>query len=395
MDFSKLKAFMDHLTAWRIPGNDISVWLENKEVFRYQSGYMDVENKKPMSPDCLLNIYSCSKVATVVSGLQLMEKGKFLLDTPVYDFLPEYRNLYINGENGALVPAKETMTMRHLFTMTAGLSYSLSDDLRKEAEEKTGGKFNTVEVARIMAKMPLSFEPGTKWQYSFCHDVLAAVVETISGLKFRDYVQKNIAQPLGMVETYFHECPSIQNKIAPQYNFVADVQNGEEIKPAGYTQSVDMSKCGGHLERKEGNTLVFGAEYDSGGAGIITSVSDYGKFANALANEGLGATGERILSSSSVRLLKQNQLSDSQKISFNWSQLAGYGYGLGVRTMVNPAQGGSLSSVGEFGWGGAAGASMFVDTERKLGVFYAHHMRNQQEAYYQPRLRNVLYSCID
>ena len=197
-----------------------------------------------------------------------------------------------------------------------------------------------------------------------------------------------------MKDSYYHLSDELKLRMAPQYNFVLD-DASNDAKPGGYTQSVDLSKQGGHLERAEGNVLLFGNEYDSGGAGIITSVSDYGRFANALANGGIGATGERILSKYAINLLRQNQLKESQMENFNWSQLSGYGYGLGVRTMINQASGGSMSQTGEFGWGGAAGASIYVDPDINLGVFYAHHMLNQQESYYQPRLRNVIYSCLD
>lgn len=395
MNFTQLKRFMDKLVAWRIPGNDVSVWLDNREVFRYQSGYMDVEKKTPMSDNCLVNIYSCTKVATAVAATQLLERGDFVLDTPLYDFIPEYKDMHVKGKDGCLRKAEKPITIRHLFTMTSGMTYSLTSEIRKEASDKTDGRFDTVEVVKLMSKMPLSFEPGERWQYSFCHDVLAAVVEIVSGKKYRDYVKENIFDPLGMTESFFHKTPDIEKRMAPQYNFVtseADTSN----QTGGFTQSVDLSKCGGSLVRTDGsNSLVFGAEYDSGGAGIITSVADYVKLVNALANRGMGATGERILSPFSVELMKRNQLSCEQIKTFSWEQLRGYGYGLGVRTMVDPAEAGSLSSVGEFGWGGAAGASVFVDTELKLGVFYAHHMLNPQESYYQPRLRNAIYSCLD
>lgn len=392
MKFYKIKEFMNHLTEWRIPGNDISVWLEGKEVFRYQSGYMDVENKIKMSPNCLMNIYSCSKVTTAVAGMQLLERGKFILDTPLSDFIPEFGEMYIDSGNGNIIKAENPITVRHLFTMTSGMTYSLSDELLKEAETETDGKFNTLAVVRKMAKTPLSFEPGLKWQYSFSHDVLAALIEVVSGKKFREYVKENIFDPLGMKESYYHSDDNVKNKMAPQYNFVPDNPDNKTIVDM---QSNDMTKCGGHLEKTDGKVShVFGEEYDSGGAGIITSVSDYSLLCNALANNGIGHTGERILSKAAIDLMKLNQLSLSQRSTFCWPQLAGYGYGLGVRTMINPAEGGSLSPAGEFGWGGAAGASVYIDTENKLGVFYAHHMLNQQESYYQPRLRNVIYSCL-
>lgn len=392
MNFSALKDFMDHLTSWRIPGNDISVYIENREVFRYQSGYADLENKIKMPDDCLLNIYSCSKVATVTAAMQLLEKGRLMLDTPLYEYIPEFREMQIKDADGNTEKAENPITIRHLFTMTAGITYTLPDELKQEAEQKTEGRFDTLAVIRAMAKMPLSFEPGTRWQYSFCHDILAGVVEVISGKKFRDYMKENIFEPLGMKDSSYHLSEKDKGRLAPQYNFIND-DAGDDIVAQ---QIKDSSKIGGHLERTDGtNHLVSGSEYDSGGAGIITTVSDYAKFAGALANGGVGSTGERILSPAAIDLMRTNQLTEQQKKAFDWQQLAGYGYGLGVRTMMDRAAGSSLSSVGEFGWGGAAGASVLIDPEKHLSFFYSHHMLNPQEAYYQPRLRNVVYSCID
>ncbi len=394
MDFANVQKFMDSLTAWRIPGNDISIYLDNKEVFRYQSGFSDLENGIKMGDNHLFYIYSCSKVATITAAMQLFEKGKFLLDDPIYEFIPEFRNMKIENENGELVLAKNPITMRHLFTMTAGISYEMTEDVRKRAWEISGGKMDTLTVVKCMgAGFTLSFEPGTHWQYSYCHDILAAVVEVISGMKFRDYMAKNIFEPLGMTDTYYHNNDSLTARLAPKYMFVENDNEGRNL--------VEMQKngakgSGGYAKRIDfANDLVFGSEYDSGGAGIITSVSDYVKFVNALANYGVSANGERILSKASVELIKTNQLSRELLLDFNWKQLNGYGYGLGVRTMIDKAAGGSLGSIGEFGWGGAAGATVLADTDKKLAVFYTHHMLNPQEDYYQPRLRNVIYSCLD
>lgn len=393
MDFQALKQFMDHLTGWRIPGNAISVYVDNKEVFSYQSGYMDVENKVKMTNDCLLNIYSTSKVTTAVAAMQLYEQGKFLLDTPLYDFIPEYKEMYVKEKDGDVRKAEKPITMRHLWTMTSGLNYGWTKELLDEAGRKTDYKYNTVAVIREMAKKQLVFEPGTAFQYGINHDVLAAVVEIISGQKFRDYVKEHIFDPLDMQDTFYHRDAKIERRMAVQYNFINDDGNGMSIVEQ---QGSDLSKCGGYLERTDGKVShIFGEEYDSGGAGIVTSVNEYAKLSNALANGGIGTTGERILSSAAVNLMKKPQVSVEMLGNYGWSQLRGYGYGLGVRTMVDPALGGSLSSVGEFGWGGAAGSTVLVDTDKKLGVFYAHHMLNQQEAYYQPRLRNVIYACLD
>ncbi|MBQ4518062.1 MAG: beta-lactamase family protein [Clostridia bacterium] len=131
------------------------------------------------------------------------------------------------------------------------MTYDIPDELLAEAGRKTNGLYNTLDVVKLMSKMPLSFEPGTYWQYSFCHDVLAAVIEVIAGKKCRDYVKENIFDPLGMQESYFHAQGDVAKRMAPLYDFVADeaiVDNKRQ--DGGYTQSVDMSKFGGHLERR-------------------------------------------------------------------------------------------------------------------------------------------------
>lgn len=386
MDFTNLQNFMDHLTSWRIPGNGVKVCLEGKEVFSYTSGYADVENKIPMTLDHYVNIYSCSKVATVTAALQLYEKGKFLLDDPLYAFIPEYKEMYIAGENGP-VKAEKPITLRHLFTMTSGLTYNRDTQAFAKARELTDGKMDTLTVVRCLASDPLAFEPGEKWNYSLSHDVLAAVVEVISGKRFSQYVQENIFEPLDMSAVYHNE--SLQDKMAVQYEFFDGASGNHIDQQAGKIEAKD----GSYMPVGPNQSHELGPEYDSGGAGITTTIQNYSKFCVALANGGVGATGEKILSAGTIDLLRTNQLNAEQIKTFTWPQLKGYGYGLGVRTLIDKAAG-STGNIGEFGWGGAAGATVLVDPELKLSVFYAHHMINPQEYYYQPRLRNVVYSCI-
>ena len=388
MDFSLMKEFMDRLTAWRMPGNSISVSIENKEVFRYQSGYECIENGTKMRGDELFNIFSCSKPITVTAALQLYERGYFLLDDPLYEFIPEFSRMYVN-EGGQLREAKNPITLRHLFTMTSGITYQTNTPAFEKARRLTDGKMDTLTVIKCLAEDPLVFDPGEGWRYALNHDVLAAVVEVISGKKFSDYVKENIFLPLGMNESYYHN-EAVLDRVAELYKYV----NSPE------TDIVKLQTGG--VQAREGKVInvgkavphVFGSEYDSGGAGITTSVSDYSKFSSALANGGVGANGERILSPGTIELMRQNQLSPDKLKTFRHHQYLGYGYGLGVRTMMDLAEGGSCGSIGEFGWGGAAGATVLVDPDLKLSMFYTHHMLNPQEGYYQPRLRNVLYTCI-
>jgi len=233
-------------------------------------------------------------------------------------------------------------------------------------------------------------EPGTDWKYGLSHDVLAAVVEVISGMKFRDYMKKNIFEPLGMNETFYHNEDVLEN-VCEQYRYVnSNVTNLVELQNSAH------NKADGYIiNAGKGVRHRHGPEFDSGGAGITTSVSDYSKFVSALSNGGVGANNERIIAKSTIDLMRTNQLNDEHKKNFKSPQHKGYGYGLGVRTMMDRGLSGSPGNYGEFGWAGAAGAAVICDPEIGLSVFYAHHMLNPQEAYYLPRLRNVIYTCLN
>ena len=384
MNFEYMKNFMDSLTEWIIPGNSVVIYKDGKKVFEYSSGYSDLEKKIKKTGEEQLYIYSCSKVATVTAALQLYEQGKFLLSDPLYEYLPEFKKMYVK-DGDRIKAAENPITIRDLFTMTAGLSYATNTPAFEKARKLTDGKMDTRTVIKCLAEEPLLFEPGVRWNYSLCHDVLAVLAEVVSGMRFSEYMKKNIFEPLDMNNSYYHTPNDVI--ISPQYIYeIQDTKNIVELQQKEHTTGV--------VKRAYGNELVFGENYDSGGAGIITTVDDYAKFAAALANSGTGLNNNRILSSATVKLMKTNQLNEAQRKTMNWRRLRGYGYGLGVRTLIDKAESGSNSSIGEIGWGGAAGATIIADTEEKVALFYAHHMLNPQEEYYQPRLRNVLYSCL-
>lgn len=384
MNFEYMKNFMDSLTEWIIPGNSVVIYKDGKKVFEYSSGYSDLEKKIKKTGEEQLYIYSCSKVATVTAALQLYEQGKFLLSDPLYEHLPEFKKMYVK-DGDRIKAAENPITIRDLFTMTAGLSYATNTPAFEKARKLTDGKMDTRTVIKCLAEEPLLFEPGARWNYSLCHDVLAVLAEVVSGMRFSEYMKKNIFEPLDMNNSYYHAPNDVI--ISPQYIYeIQDTKNIVELQQKEHTSGV--------VKRAYGNELVFGENYDSGGAGIITTVDDYAKFAAALANSGTGLNNNRILSSATVKLMKTNQLNEAQRKTMNWRRLRGYGYGLGVRTLIDKAESGSNSSIGEIGWGGAAGATIIADTEEKVALFYAHHMLNPQEEYYQPRLRNVLYSCL-
>ncbi|MHA7966766.1 serine hydrolase domain-containing protein [Paenibacillus sp. CAU 1782] len=377
MDFKPLASFIDRITSWRIPWAEVLVMHQNETVFRYRNGFANLEEKTPIGDGAIFNLYSMTKIMTCVAGLQLVEKGQMLLSDNLSDYLPEFAEMTVrktlsNGEV-RLEKAERAITVRDLFTMTAGFSYDVGTPSLQEAIKSSNGTLSTRDCVKAMAKEPLLFEPGTHWHYSFCHDVLGALVEVVSGKRFSVYLQEHITGPLGMNDTAFRLNSEQQTRLIPQYMY------NEELEKA---------------VREDGNGFYFSTELESGGAGLLSTVSDYALFLNALTQRGTSPEGVRILSQASVDLMRTDHLNDITRGDCSWDHMQGYGYGLGVRTHVSKAISGSLSPHGEFGWSGLAGCLGIIDPDSGLTVMYAQHLLNSQENYVQRRLRNIVYGCL-
>lgn len=379
--FSSLEKYLDTLLVReQIPGFDCKIMHEGKEVFRHQGGYKDKENKIPMKGDELFMLYSASKPITCAAGLRAMEEGKFLMTHPLWWYLPEFKNVKVKryDEHGNLVldNLDRHIRVHDIFNMTAGLNYDCASSEIREAVKKNP-KAPTREICRAIASMNLDFQPNTRWQYSLCHDIVAALVEVSSGERFSEFVKKRFFDPLEM-EAYYHITPEIEPRIATQYRYSCE---------KGMPELVEKS-----------NSYIFGEEYDSGGAGVITSVDDYSKFAYAMTNFGKGANGARILSRASVNLMRTNTLPlDSQlyKDFSSWESNAEYGYGFGVRTKIGVGRGGNLTSIGEFGWDGAAGFLCSIDPEKQLTIVYAQQMLNPLHDCTHNKIKNFANMIIE
>ena len=382
MNFQPLKDFMDnYIPMLGVPGTDIVIYNDHEEIFRYQSGFDSITEGTPVRPDALYYMYSCTKVATCVAATQLIERGEILASDPVYAYLPEYADIKVRHVRPdgkvEIKPAKNVLKIEHLLTMTGGLDYNLQRPGILRTIERTGGKAPTLEIVKALAEDPFDFEPGTKYQYSLCLDVIGGLVELVSGMSLGDYFKENIFEPLGMDETSFDLTDERLARLATQYQFNALTGQRDEL-PKPY------------------NPFVFGTEYHSGGAGLISSVKDQILFADALTNDGVGKNGNRILSKAGVELMSANHLPEEIIHDFKnggMAQAIGYGYGYGVRTNLDPAMGGNLSPVGEFGWDGARGSYFSCDPKNRVAFFYAEHMGGLHPVIL-PRLRNVVYSCL-
>ena len=381
MNFQPLKDFMDnYLPMLGVPGTDIVIYKDHEEIFRYQSGFDSLREGTPVRPDALYHMYSCTKVATCVAATQLIERGEILASDPVFAYIPEFADIKVKHElaDGTfeIRPAEQVLTIEHLLTMTGGLDYDISRPAIRRVIKETDGKAPTLDIVRALAEDPFIFEPGTRYQYSLCLDVIGGIIEVVSGMSLGEYFEKNIFEPLGMTETSFGVTDEKLDRMATQYQF--DPNTGRVVEvPKGQ------------------NVFNFGTEYQSAGAGLISSVRNQILFADALANYGVGKNGNRILSRAGVELMSANHLHPTALADFTKiGQVKGYGYGYGVRTNIDPARGGNLSPVGEFGWDGAKGSYFSCDPKNKVAFFYAEHMGGLHPVIL-PRLRNVIYSCLD
>lgn len=342
MDFSHTKKIIDGLcNQLGLPYLDVACYHGHARVFRYYAGKRTKGNEH-------LCMYSCSKPITCVAALRLCEKGLISLDDSVEKYLSAAGDLTVcNG--GEITRCKEKLKIKHLFTMTAGLDYNA---LKQPVVEllKNNKKAGTVEVCNAFLRSPLLFEPGSEYRYSLCHDVLAAIVEKASGEQFSEFVEREIFLPLGMVNSSFSAVPKW--KTAKMYGF----SNGKIKKAKGYAPTTKL--------------------YESGGAGLISCVDDYGVFADALACGGMAKNGYRLLGKETVELMRTVQ---DEARGFSCAQGDDYGYGLGVRVRTADTDFGL--PVGEFGWDGMAGSYVMIDPKNHVSVFIGMHLKSWTEIF--------------
>ena len=295
MNLTKLTDYLDSLPQELVPGIDVEIRQDHETVFRHWTGWRDRENRVPMNGRELYWIFSATKVFTVTAGMQLIERGIIRPEDPVGMYLPAFSTLSVN-ESGHIRACTVPLTVRHLFTMTGGFNYDLECPSLKKAALYSGGKADTLTMINALAEEPLDFEPGAHYRYSLCHDVLAAVIESASGLRFSDYLRVNIFEPLGVKRTGFR---------------------GEDVSEFA-AQYIYDEKTGRSVLHPDGNRCVYRLtdNYESGGAGLYSCVDDYILLADALACGGLGASGRRILKEDSIRLMTAPALTPAQREEF-------------------------------------------------------------------------------
>ena len=374
MNIEKLKKYLNSLEAEGIPSVDCQVYQNHELIFRHFNGYADIDRKRKMEGNELYLMFSATKLITMTAALQLIERNQLDLEQSVSELLPQYTGLKVIRDNQA-VPARNILRVRHLLSMQSGLDYDLQRAGILRVLGEKGQQATTQELVNSFIETPLLFEPGEHFEYSLSHDVVGAIIEVVSGRSLGEYFKENIFEPLEMRNTFFAKPMNHNERLVTQYMYDMDKHVSKEMEPSCCYQ---LSEA-----------------YESGGAGLISCVEDFGRFADALACGGVSAKGIRILQGASIELMKTNMLGQTQLEDFvNRMGRVGYGYGCGVQMLMEPELCNAKAPAGIFGWDGAAGACIIMDPMNHISLVYAQHVRGCGYAYstIHPRLRDLLYT---
>ena len=382
--FENLDALLKEFVKNGPPGCGCALAKDGKTIYEGYFGQADIDSGKPVTQDTVYRLYSMTKVIICTAALMLFEQGKYLLNEPLYEYFPEYREMtkFVTDGNGNkhIERVENPMLVKHAFSMAVGLPYSMGESDTAKAMAQVGkklqesGKFNLRTEIKAMSEVPIAFEPGTRWLYGYGHELVAGLIEVVSGKTVGQFLQDEIFDPLGMKSTGYRYHGDIEQRMISFYNVS---ENGQYKKVPG-----------GRDEYHRPDAI-----YEGGGAGLYSTVNDYLRFTQMLANGGEYA-GSRIIGRKTIDLMRRNHLSETQLRDFTNSYLAGYGYGLGVRTMMDPAAGHSNGSVGDFGWTGALGTWTTIDPSEGFSAVYMHQMMPNREEYHHLRVRAAAYGCL-
>ncbi len=328
-------------------------------------GMADIEAGRPMQLDTLFRIYSMTKPITTTAALMLLEEGRIRLADPISRYIPAFKAVKVldntTGSGVRFVDANQPITIHHLMTHTAGLSYGFDDNVyidelyRKHVWEpiETAPGLTLEEFVGEVAKLPLAYQPGTLYRYSVATDVLGFLVQVVSGMPLDEFLKQRILEPLGMVDTDFYVSPEKVERFSTVYG------PGEE---QGQLKVVDASQT---------SHYAMPARFVSGGGGLVSTAGDYLRFGRMLLNKG-ELDGVRLLGRKTVELMTTNHMPIGAQ---PFPEDAFTGFGLGVSVLLELRQSKLLGSPGTFGWGGAANTNFWIDPkEEVIGILMLQYM---------------------
>lgn len=370
MDTRQLDRIAEHLdqhylAPGKLPCAVTLVARRGQLVWQRAQGLADVERGMAATADTLFRIYSMTKPITSIALMQLYEQGRFLLDDPVHKYIPAWAGLqvYKSGiyPDFVTTPPARAMTIRDLLTHQAGLSYGFSCRTNVDAAYRQlkldGHSGLTLDnLIDELSRLPLEFSPGSAWNYSLATDVCGYLVQQLSGMPLDDYFAAHILRPLGMQDTFFTVPADKLSRFAACYQY----QEGDSFSLQDDPQSSHFHKPHGYL---------------SGGGGLVSSMGDYYRFAQALANGG-ELDGARIIGRKTLEFMRLNHLPNNNDLpavstgGFSETPYDGSGFGLGFAVKTDIAKSQTIGSPGEYGWGGMAGTTFFIDPLEDLIVIF-------------------------
>jgi CubicO group peptidase (beta-lactamase class C family) len=353
--------------------------MRNGEIAdTFAAGLRNRELGLPMSRDTIVRVYSMTKIVVSVAALTLLEEGKLGLLDPVADYLPEFRDLrvFVGGtaQDPQLVAADKPLTIQHLFTHTSGLIYDAPgepiDEFYRPVNEEAGKSLE--KLVNYLARLPLKWHPGTRFEYGYSTDVLGRVIEVVSGFRLDAYLQAHILEPLGMIDTGYAVTAAEKGRLAKVY----------EHGPGGAFRPVTSL---------EGEFVEGQRDFPGGGAGLFSTLDDFAKFGQMLLNGGEWA-GARIIGRKSLELMVANHLT-GLAVPFH-NKGVGHGFGLGVAVRLDDGLAGTLGSIGSFGWTGMATTYCRIDPVEKLvALCFAQHLPYDEHGLFQ-RFANLCYQTL-
>jgi CubicO group peptidase (beta-lactamase class C family) len=377
-----LQSYVDN---GEVMGIGASILQAGEERYRQNFGFANKEKNAPIENDTIYRLFSMTKPVTATAMMILFERGLFDLYDPVSKYIPAYKNQKVMTAKG-LVPVETDVTIKDLFNMTSGIPYpdvttvsglGMEKIFSQMAQDMENGKlWSTQEFIAAFASVPLAFQPGSHWLYGVSADIIGALIEVMSGKTLGQFMKEELFDPLGMVDTAFWVPEEKRKRFAQVYAF----DQNNILVP--FTKNFLCL-----------NNYLTAPSFESGGAGLVSTIDDYAKFALMLLNNGT-FKGKKILSKKSIELMSSNHLTTPQIKERTWESQRGYGYGMLMRTMLNPADAGCLGSVGEFGWDGWTGNWFFIDPQEKLIAFFMIQRAPGDSYHFVPRFKNALYSSL-
>jgi len=367
-------------------------WLvehKGKRIADGRAGYADPAVRAPIPDGALYRIYSMTKPIISVLAMMLMERGKLRLFDLLSTYDPAFANMQVLLPSGQLRPSERPILIEDLFTHRAGFTYEFITGchiapLYQEHSISSDGQCSLNEMMERLAELPLAFQPGSGFRYSVATDVLAHVVERAADRPLDELLDEYLFTPLGMEDTAFHVPEEKRDRLMPMFG-VTDISEfaplhprPQELTPADVSEMYPCDR----------------ADFRRGGHGLFSTAADYARFARFL-QTGRDADGNVLLSRKMLEMMRANRIPPSQlPLTIGMNVLPGYGWGLGVRVMLDVGQAMALTGQGELGWAGAASTYFFVDpAEEFLGVFMTQYLGAMLPL--NEELRAAAYQMID